>query len=79
MQKTPIERVFELLDGPSAVARHFLGSNGKPLTPWAVSKWRKRVPVERVLKLEELTGGQVTRYELRPDVYGQGPKERAAA
>jgi hypothetical protein len=78
MPKTPIERVFDLLGGPAAVAKHFTGDNGKPILPWAVSKWRRRVPADRVLKLEELTGGRVTRYELRPDIYGESPKRVAA-
>jgi DNA-binding transcriptional regulator YdaS (Cro superfamily) len=34
----------------------------------AISQWR-RCPVERVLDLERLTEGVVTRYQLRPDIY----------
>ncbi len=34
----------------------------------AVSQWR-RVPAERVLAVEQATGGRVTRHELRPDLY----------
>lgn len=29
-----------------------------------------RVPAERCRQIEEVTGGAVTRYELRPDVFG---------
>jgi len=41
----------------------------------SVSGWRKRrkVPSSRCLQIEEATGGQVTRYQLRPDVFGPGP------
>lgn len=73
---SPIDKVFDLLGGPSAIAKRFQDANGKPLTPWAVSKWRRRVPPERVLALERLTvdpetgRARVTRYELRPDVFG---------
>lgn len=37
----------------------------------AVEKWVRlnRVPAERVLEIEAATGGQVTRHELRPDLY----------
>lgn len=37
----------------------------------AVAKWFKRgqVPPGRVLKIEAATGGDVTRHELRPDLY----------
>jgi DNA-binding transcriptional regulator YdaS (Cro superfamily) len=41
----------------------------------AVGNWvaRKRIPAERVLAVEKLTG--VSRHELRPDIY---PVERSA-
>jgi DNA-binding transcriptional regulator YdaS (Cro superfamily) len=37
----------------------------------AVGKWirRGRIPAERVLAVEKATGGKVSRYELRPDIY----------
>ena len=36
----------------------------------AVLKWeRKRIPAERVLAVERATGGRISRYELRPDIY----------
>lgn len=43
-----------------------------------VSHWvtgRARIPAERVLTIEAATGGQVTRHELRPDLY---PLEHSA-
>lgn len=38
----------------------------------SVSGWRKRrrVPADRCLAIEAMTGGAVTRYDLRPDVFG---------
>lgn len=36
----------------------------------AVAQW-KRVPAERVLDVESITG--VSRYDLRPDIYGHAP------
>jgi DNA-binding transcriptional regulator YdaS (Cro superfamily) len=41
----------------------------------AVSQWR-RVPAERVLKVEEIT--KVPRHELRPDIYPPPETETAA-
>ena len=43
----------------------------------AVQKWRRqgKVPAERVLAVEEATGGKVSRHELRPDIY---PESRVA-
>ena len=60
-----IERAAQLVGGQSALARK-LGC-----TPQAVSKMCSTgsVPAERVLAIEEATGGAVTRHDLRPDLY----------
>lgn len=42
-------------------------AEGLRITLQAVSQW-DRVPVERVLEVERITG--ISRYELRPDIYG---------
>lgn len=45
------------------------------LNPSNVYQWptrHKRIPAKHVIKIEKLTGGKVTRHELRPDLY---PKE----
>lgn len=43
----------------------------------AVSRWirRDRVPIDRVLEIERLYG--ISRYELRPDVYGEAPQPQS--
>lgn len=43
------------------------------VTPQAVNDWKRRgrVPAERVIAVEAATGGLVTRYQLRPDLYGR--------
>ena len=43
--------------------------------PSAISQWQ-RVPVERVLEVERLTG--ISRHELRPDIYPRESAESAA-
>lgn len=40
------------------------------LTSQAVSQW-KRVPGDRVLEVERLTG--ISRHDLRPDIFGESP------
>lgn len=45
----------------------------------AISHWlrgRKPITGERAIKIEERTGGKVTRYELRPDMFGPAPCKR---
>ena len=43
------------------------------VTPGAVSQWktRGRAPVQHCLALELATEGRVTRYQLRPDIFGE--------
>lgn len=41
---------------------------GKPITGQAVGKW-KRVPAEYVLAIESILDGELTRHDLRPDLY----------
>jgi DNA-binding transcriptional regulator YdaS (Cro superfamily) len=46
-----------------------------------VSQWLtgiSRITAERALDIERATQGQVTRHDLRPDIFGQ-PQQKAAA
>lgn len=54
------EEVVAKFGGQSAMARHF------NLTPWAVSKWKTRIPAERCPEIEKQTGVRCER--LRPDI-----------
>lgn len=49
--------------GPAALAKALGG-----ITSQAVSQWRK-IPADRTLEVERLTG--ISRYELRPDIFGE--------
>jgi len=68
-----IDRLLELVHSQSRFARE-LG-----ISPQAIDGWRRRgqVPAERVLEIERITQGSITRYELRPDIYGQPPLSAA--
>lgn len=46
------------------------------VSPQAVHKWSSGVPAGRVLLVEEITG--VSRYVLRPDIFGSAPEKAAA-
>jgi DNA-binding transcriptional regulator YdaS (Cro superfamily) len=49
------------------------------VTQSRVSQWisGERVPAERVLAIEFATAGAVTRYDLRPDLFGVAPAKAA--
>jgi len=48
------------------------------VTQGAISQWLKKgVPATRVLQLERISQGQMSRHELRPDIYP--PEEVVAA
>jgi len=71
MSKSPTEALAEAIDivgGLSATAR------GHGIKPQAVGQW-EICPATRVLKMEELTGGKVSRHDLRPDLYGPSHAE----
>jgi DNA-binding transcriptional regulator YdaS (Cro superfamily) len=62
---TPVAQAVALGGGPSIVAAA-LG-----ISQQAVSLWIKngKCPAERVIALERICASQVTRYQLRPDLY----------
>ncbi len=77
--KCPVRRAAALVGSQSELARRISAVPGqKPITPQGVGAWCRGevlIPPERVLAIEAITGGQVTRHELRPDIY---PREQAA-
>ena len=59
-----IDQAISRAGGVSALAK-LLGTS-----PQVVCNWRRRgIPAERVLAVEQATEGEVTRYDLRPDLY----------
>lgn len=44
---------------------------------WQIATKRRKASPKLVQKIEAATGHQFTRYDLRPDVYGVGPREAA--
>lgn len=64
-----IRRAVFLVGSQSALARK-LG-----IKPQAVQRWCSTgvVPAKRVIDIERITEGAVTRYELRPDLYPERP------
>ena len=66
MRESATKKAVRLAGGPKAVAKAF-----RIKSLWSVYKWmyRDEVPPDRVLRLEELSG--VSRFALRPDIYGK--------
>lgn len=65
---SPTDRAIAAAGGPIKMAQAL------DVTVGAVYQWRKhqRVPYNKCLSIEELYG--VSRYELRPDVFGIKPR-----
>lgn len=68
-----LDKAISNLGGVTALARA-IGQRQPTVSNW---KARGQVPVQHCLAIENATGGEVTRYDLRPDVFGT--KEEAAA
>jgi DNA-binding transcriptional regulator YdaS (Cro superfamily) len=70
LMDTALVKAISAAGGQSALAKAL------NVTPQAVQQW-KRVPPERVLDVERITG--ISRYELRSDVFGAPPKRGKVA
>lgn len=66
----------------SAIARAITAAGGKAALAahvgqfrQAVDRWLRtgKVPARHCIAIESAAGGAVTRYDLRPDVFGNGP------
>lgn len=74
MELTPLQRAIRKLGSQKALA-DALGVRSP-----SVSEWKSRgVPAERCAQIEAATGGEVTRYELRPEIFGEDPAGIRAA
>ena len=64
-----LEKAVEIVGGQSALARACGVKQGHV---WYWLNEADQVPAEHVLKIEEATGGKVSRHDLRPDIYPRG-------
>jgi len=60
-----VEKAIKKAGGAAALAKR-LGISEQAFTYW---KRKGRIPSDRVIGVEKATGGQVTRQQLRPDLY----------
>lgn len=71
---TPLEKAILLAGSGSKLARLL------DVTSMTVTQWKRRgVPAERCMAIERAVNGAVTRYDLRPDVFGDGTQPAAPA
>jgi DNA-binding transcriptional regulator YdaS (Cro superfamily) len=70
-----IDQVRTRAGGTVALAAA-LSLSGVPIRPQAISQWT-RVPAERCLDVERLTG--ISRHVLRPDVFGAAQTDGVTA
>jgi len=62
MKEKHLQRAIVAAGGVSRLAKQL------QVTSQAVSQWSK-APAQRVLEIEKAAGGEVTRHDLRPDLY----------
>ena len=62
------KKAIDCSGGPAALAR-IIKSQGGEITTQAISQWHK-VPDKRVILVEKAAKQKVTRYQLRPDIFG---------
>jgi DNA-binding transcriptional regulator YdaS (Cro superfamily) len=69
---TPLQRACDEAGGQLALGRKI----GRPQQ--TISNWIKRgePPSDECPAIEKAIDGKVTRYELRPDVFGEPPKSK---
>lgn len=77
---TPLQalsKAVELCEGQAELARR-IGGKVKQAHVW---NWLRsgRAPAEHCRAIEEAVEGRVTRYQLRPDVFGTRPEAKVSA
>jgi len=70
-----LNEAVKLAGGQAALARAMQNRGRINVRQQHIWKWlqKGRVPAEYAMTIEGITGGAVTRYDLRPDVFGQPP------
>ena len=67
MKQKQIKRAVEVVGSQTELAKQI---GVTPQFVYQIVKGLRPVPATLVLKIEAATGGTVSRYELRPDIFG---------
>lgn len=89
MMITPLQKAIELVGGQVALAkaiRDWHQAQGREVRiaqghvwNWLNTTKTPMPPAEHCRAIEEATDYQITRYDLRPDVFGENPNQIKAA
>lgn len=71
---TPIQRAAAACGGVAQLAKRI---NRAYAYAWQITHGVRPVPPTLVLAIENATGGEVTRHDLRPDIFGPAPQQAA--
>lgn len=66
MNMSALKKAIKLVGGQSALARA-IGVQQPHIFNWL--NRNKKVPASHVISIERATNGEVTRFDLRPDIY----------
>ena len=69
-----IERAVDHVGGQTNLAKLLKTSQARV---WNWIHRDNKVPAEEAVSIERVTKGKVTRFEIRPDVFGEPPKNAA--
>ncbi len=67
-----LKELFDTVGGIGWISK-MTGVKYMSVYNWAV---KNKIPAERAVLIEEKTNALLTRYQLRPDLFGEGPKKK---
>lgn len=76
MTKTPIQKAIEIAGSHAALA---VAVGVTPPMVWQWCQGIRPISAARCIPIEQATAGAVTRYDLRPDIFGPAPAKEGEA
>lgn len=72
MNNPNIKELFDSVGGVGWISK-MIGANYAAVYQWSV---KNKISAERAVEIEEKTNGLLTRYQLRPDLFGDAPNKK---
>lgn len=76
MSTHPILKAVNTVGSQSGLAKAI---GAPPALVWQWVHGQRPIAAKWCIPIETATGGQVTRHDLRPDIFGAGPEQEVAA